>query len=144
MHLSGAVTGVRRPRVVASLFGMKILDIADARVLLLDDGPLSARPDQANDLIGDAWGHEATVIAVPVVRFDPEFFRLASGLAGEVTQKLVNYRLVLAVLGDISVFVEASGAFRDFVWESNRGDHVWFLADRAELEERLARRAPPR
>ena len=121
---------------------MEILDIADARVQYLDeDGPLIARPDQANDLIGDAWGSEATVIAVPVSRLDAEFFRLSSGLAGEITQKIVNYRLRLVVLGDISAYVEASGALHDFVWESNRGDQVWFLADRAELEARLAARA---
>ena len=120
---------------------MEILEIADARVQYLDDdGPLVARPDQANDLIGDAWGSEATVIAVPVSRLDPEFFRLSSGLAGEITQKIVNYRLMLVVIGDISAYVEASGALRDFVWESNRGAHVWFLADRAELEAKLLAR----
>src|SRR5688572_8311868 len=98
---------------------MEILEIADARVLHLDeDGPLVSRPDHANDLIGDAWGHEATVIAVPVARFDSEFFRLSSGLAGEITQKIVNHRITLAVIGDIAAYVEASGALRDFVWES--------------------------
>ncbi|GHD49664.1 DUF4180 domain-containing protein [Mycetocola manganoxydans] len=122
---------------------MEALDFTGTRVLLLDgDGPLIARPDQANDLIGDAWGHEATVVAIPASRLDAGFFRLSSGLAGEVAQKLVNYRITLAILGDIAAHVEASGALRDFVWESNRGDHVWFLADRAELEARLERRAP--
>ena len=117
---------------------MEILDIAGRRVLALDlEGPLIDRPDSANDLIGDAWGHKATVIAVPSGRLDPEFFRLSSGLAGEITQKLVNYRFVFAVLGDISKYLEASGALRDYVWESNRGSHVWFLADRAELEAKL-------
>jgi hypothetical protein len=67
--------------------------------------------------------------------------RGATRLAGEITQKIVNYRLTLAVLGDISRHVEASGALRDYVWESNRGDHVWFLADQAELKAKLARRA---
>ena len=125
--------------------GMDIDETAGIRVLYLDaDGPLIARPDQANDLIGDAWGHDATLIAVPVARFDPEFFRLASGLAGEITQKIVNYRLRLAVIGDIAAHVAVSGALRDYVWESNRGDHVWFLADRAELEAKLVARAPAR
>ena len=117
---------------------MEVLEIADARVLYLDgDGALVATPADANDLIGEAWGHQATVVAVPVSRLDPEFFRLSSGLAGEVAQKFVNYRLTLAVIGDISAHVEASGALRDFVWESNRAGHVWFLADRVELAARL-------
>lgn len=119
---------------------MEVLDIANRRVLYLDpDGPLLDRSDSANDLIGDAWGHEATAVAVPSSRLDPEFFRLSSGLAGEITQKLVNYRILLAVLGDISEHLEASGALRDYVWESNRGSSVWFLGDRAEFELKLAR-----
>ena len=121
---------------------MEIVEIADRRVLYLDsDGPLIERPDQANDLIGDAWGHEATVIALPASRLDPQFFRLSSGLAGEITQKLVNYRFVFAVLGDISQYLEGSGALRDYVWESNRGSQVWFLADRAEFEAKLSAQA---
>jgi hypothetical protein len=30
---------------------------------------------------------------------------------------------------------------RDFVYEANRGPHVWFLASREELDRRLAREA---
>lgn len=55
------------------------------------------------------------MIAVPVARFDPEFFRLRSGLAGEITQKFVNYRSKLAVIGDISEKAAESVALRDFV-----------------------------
>lgn len=121
---------------------MSILESGDTRMLLLDaDGPILSAPEQANDLIGDAWGQEVTGIAIPVARLDPTFFDLSSLLAGEVIQKLVNYRLRFAILGDISEHLERSGALRDFVWESNRGDHVWFLADEAALAEKLAARA---
>jgi hypothetical protein len=94
-------------------------------------------PATATDLIGDAWGHDVRMVAVPVERLDPDFFRLKSGVAGELTQKLVNYRLHLAVVGDIAAHVAASDALRDYVSESNRGRHVWFVADGDELEERL-------
>lgn len=53
-------------------------------------------------------------------------------------QKFANYRVGLAVVGDVSAHVEASEALRDFVRESNRGQQVWFVADDAELETRLA------
>jgi hypothetical protein len=112
------------------------------RVMYLEaDGPIVSRPEDVSDLIGNAWYERVGLIAVPVERLDPEFFTLRSGLAGDITQKLVNYGLKLAVLGDISEQLDASGALRDFVWESNRGDHVWFLADRAELEAKLGARA---
>jgi hypothetical protein len=43
----------------------------------------------------------------------------------------------VAIVGDISTHLEASSALRDFVFESNRGEHVWFVTDLAELEKRL-------
>ena len=118
---------------------MRITGSDDFRVLHADpDGRVIAEPGDANDVIGEAWGEEdIRLIALPVARLDPEFFRLRSLLAGEVLQKFVNYRLQLAIVGDISVYLEASEALRDFVWESNRGNHVWFVSDEAELEARL-------
>ncbi|MFD1714300.1 DUF4180 domain-containing protein [Amnibacterium flavum] len=113
-------------------------DYGDLRVVFVDpDGPLISTGGQANDLIGDAWGSEATVIAVPVERLDPAFFELRSGLAGEIAQKVVNYRLRLVVVGDTSVYEARSSALRDWIWESNRGTQVWFVPDRAALAARL-------
>ena len=105
------------------------------------DGDPISTPDDASDLVGAAWSHQANLITVPVERLDPEFFRLSTGIAGEIMQKLVNYRLRLAVIGDISEQLAASNALRDFVWESNRGDQIWFLADEQALDEKLALRA---
>ena len=62
-----------------------------------------------------------------------------SGVAGEIAQKCVNYRIGLAVLGDVSEAVARSVPLRDWIRESNKGRHIWFLADAAELAERLAR-----
>src|SRR5688572_726092 len=124
---------------------MRIDDSSGIRVLHLEaEGEPISTPDDASDLVGSAWSHNANMIAVPVERLDPEFFRLRSGLAGEITQKLVNYRLRLAVIGDISEQVAASGALRDYVWESNIGEHVWFVDDEAALSEKLASRAARR
>jgi len=121
---------------------MLIDDGSDIRMFRLEaDGEPISTPDDASDLVGAAWSHQATVVVVPVERLDPEFFRLGTGIAGELTQKFVNYRLRLAVIGDISKHVAASDALSDFVWESNRGDHIWFVADERALTEKLALRA---
>ena len=63
--------------------------------------------------------------------------RCVTGVAGEVVQKFVNYRLRLAVVGGISGHVTRSTALRDFVVEANRGRQLWFVDTPAELEERL-------
>ncbi|MFE2064829.1 DUF4180 domain-containing protein [Streptomyces sp. NPDC059467] len=101
------------------------------------EGPALDGESAALDLVGDAMGQDAELVAVPAERVGDEFFRLRSGVAGAVVQKFVNYRLRLAVVGDISRHLADSSALRDFVYEANRGRHLWFVADDAELAERL-------
>lgn len=91
------------------------------------------------DAVGDASYQGAELVVMPAGRLPDGFFRLRTGIAGEILQKFANYRLRLVVLGDIADHVAGSTALRDLVRESNRGDQVWFVADLAELDERLAR-----
>ncbi|MCP3135928.1 DUF4180 domain-containing protein [Pyxidicoccus xibeiensis] len=110
-------------------------ELGGIRVLELPaEGP---RVEHPTDLISLAFEHRAELLAIPVERLGETFFKLASGLAGELVQKFVNYRIRLAILGDISAHVESSKALRSFVYESNRGSHLWFLEDREALAARL-------
>jgi hypothetical protein len=122
---------------------MRITGPDSFRVLHIDsDFPVIRKADDANDLIGATWGESnISLIALPVDRLDPSFFQLSSLLAGDVLQKIVNYRLRIAIIGDISAHVARSDALRDFVWESNRGDQVWFLDDEAALDARIVGRS---
>jgi hypothetical protein len=90
------------------------------------------------DLIGDAGYQGAQWVVIPAGRFDEAFFQLSTRVAGEIIQKFVNYRLGIAVVGDISRHTTASSALRDFVRECNRGRQTWFLTDIEELRERLS------
>jgi hypothetical protein len=106
-------------------------------VLVCDaEGPVLATEQDALDLIGAGFGG-AEVVAVPARRLDERFFALDTGLAGAVMQKFVNYRLRLVIVGDIARWSAGSRALRELVAESNRGRHVWFVADLAELDARL-------
>jgi hypothetical protein len=113
-----------------TLHGVRILRCAP-------DGPLLDGESAALDLIGDAFGHEAELVAVPVERVADEFFRLSSGVAGAVMQKFVNYRVRLAVVGDVSRQAAQSDALRDFLRETNQGGHIWFVPGFDELGEKL-------
>ena len=104
--------------------------------LPLHGTPLATGQD-ALDAIGEAWGSDASTIVVPASRFDPDFFELRTGVLGELTQKFVNYRIRLVVLGDVTEYTEKSDALRDYVRETNAGDQVWFVADEADLAARL-------
>jgi hypothetical protein len=101
-------------------------------------GPVIVDGQGAVDIIGETWGQEVDLLVVPVERLAPEFFRLSTGLAGEVLQKFVTYGCQVAVVGDIEAYLAASSALRDFVRESNSGRHVWFLPDRDALDARIA------
>ena len=83
-------------------------------------------------------GVGAQAVAVPANRLDERFFTLGTRFAGEVMQKFVNYHKRLAVVGDISAHVARSTALRDLVVESNRGRHIWFVADLDELDKHLS------
>lgn len=118
----------------------QILTAGTTRVLVLDDdGALLASTQDFLDVIGQLWGEAepTSCVAIPVSRLAEEFFELRTGLAGEALQKFVNYRVQVAVVGDVTRFVTASRALTDFVRESNEGTHVWFVRDLAELRARL-------
>jgi hypothetical protein len=114
------------------LYGVRVLEIA------VNGPPLDAGA-ALNDLIADALGRDAGLVVVPMGRLRNDFFKLSSGMAGEMLQKFVTYGRRVAIVGDIARRVETNAALRDFVRESNRGEHVWFVSTQAELEDRLAR-----
>ena len=91
----------------------------------------------ALELIGEARHAGARLVAIPVERFEEDFFHLRTRVAGEIIQKFVTYGVHLAIVGDISAYLHESSALRDFVYECNRGRHIWFVATREELEQRL-------
>jgi Domain of unknown function (DUF4180) len=118
-----------------------LLSWGDKHVLTLDtEGPVIDCAQRATDLIGEAAFSGASVIAVPVSRLGSAFFQLRTGLAGETVQKAVNYRLQLAVIGDISEHLAASNALRDWVREANRGREIWFELSLDSLAARLRHR----
>lgn len=66
------------------------------------------------------------------------FFILSSGLAGEILQKFVNYGVRCAIYGDYSRYT--SKPLRDFIYESNKGKDVFFVATKEEAVDMLTAR----
>lgn len=98
--------------------------------------PVSQSGD-AVDLIGSAryeTGCEALIL--PKEALSEEFFRLSSGLAGEVLQKFVNYQMRVAIVGDFSHYT--SKPLQDFIRESNRGKTVFFVSTQDQALEKLS------
>jgi hypothetical protein len=113
----------------------KILAMAPATYFhCAADGAKLRTERDATDLIGEAHGSDGIVI--PAGRLDEDFFRLSTGVAGAFLQKFATYGRRVAIVGAISRHREHSSGLRDFVVESNRGDHVWFIRTIEDFERR--------
>jgi hypothetical protein len=82
------------------------------------------------DLLGNLYYQGLDKILIHEKNIIPEFFDLKTGLAGEVLQKFAQYRMPLAIIGDFSKFTSKS--IRDFIYESNNGRHINFVASADE------------
>ena len=80
----------------------------------------------ALDLMADADYSGARSIIIKEENIIPEFFKLASGMAGEILQKFSNYNVRLAIVGNFSNY--KSKNFRDFIYESNKYGRILFLS----------------
>ena len=103
------------------------------------EGPKIRTARHATDAMSDAFSQSAQCLAIPIARLDDDFFRLRTGVAGEIVPKFIGYGMYAAFIGDISQHIANSDSFRDFVREANRGNHFWFVASLDELSQRLAR-----
>jgi PadR family transcriptional regulator, regulatory protein AphA len=91
------------------------------------DGLVQCEND-ALDLVSACAEHDASKLLVDAACLSEEFFRLRTGLAGAVLQKLVNYGIRAAVVAPPGAAQQ--GKFKDFWLETNRGSQLRFADDR--------------
>lgn len=101
------------------------------------DAPLITDAQSALDLMATVrYEVECNRVALCKEAVAEDFFRLSTGLAGEILQKFVNYRMKIALIGDFSSYT--SKPLQDFIRESNRGRDVFFVSTEEEAVEKLA------
>lgn len=76
-------------------------------------------------------------IVIPKSLLDERFFDLKTRLAGEILQKFINYQVKVAVVGDFTGYTSSS--LRDFIYECNNGNDIFFLADEQQAVEKLSK-----
>lgn len=87
-------------------------------------------------IMADAhYGASCSKIVIFKENIAKEFFKLSTGLLGEVLQKFVNYGMILAIVGDFSKYT--SKPLSDFIYESNKGKHIFFVPDEQTAIEKL-------
>lgn len=65
-----------------------------------------------------------------------EFFNLSNKIAGDILQKLINYKMELAIVGDFSNY--ESNALNAFIYECNQGKDIFFVENEEEALKKLS------
>lgn len=116
---------------------MNIEKLDNILAVVRGGGLLISTPQDAVELIAAArYETGCQALILPKETLSEDFFRLSTGLAGEVLQKFVNYGMRVALVGDFSQYT--SKPLRDFIRESNRGNAVLFVRTEEEARERLS------
>ena len=107
-------------------------------VAVIDQSVKIADVQAVLDLMADArYSCDCMAMAVYKESFTEDFFDLKTRFAGDVLQKFSNYRFKLAIVSDFGMY--GSKALRDFIYECNKGNLVFFKSSLEEALEALTR-----
>ena len=83
------------------------------------------------------WGtnNETDLYLLMDTNFIPAFYDLSTGLAGEILQKVTNYRIRLAIFGPFPMIT--SERFRELINESNKASSVRFFEEKVKAQSWL-------
>jgi len=91
---------------------------------LTDESFVISTPQDVLDIFGNLIAMDCERIIIHESNLHIDFFDLKTRLAGDVLQKFSNYRIKVAVIGDFAKY--QSKSLQDFIFESNKSDHVFF------------------
>lgn len=77
----------------------------------------------------------ATNIVLDKNIISEDFFKLSTGIAGEILQKFINYHIKATVFGEYSQYT--SKPLKDFIYESNHGKDFFFVETKQQAIKKL-------
>lgn len=83
------------------------------------------------------YEHNVHKIAINKAAVTEDFFKLSTGLAGDIAQKFINYHVRFAIIGDFSGYT--SKPLHDYIYECNQGKHLNFVATEEDAIRRLGK-----
>ncbi|HEU4389050.1 MAG TPA: DUF4180 domain-containing protein [Blastocatellia bacterium] len=109
----------------------------ELRIIIAGESGLSVRClGDLSDVIGACFGADGLIL--DETDLGGEFFDLRSGLAGELIQKFVNYRLRVAIV--VAAPEVYGGRFGELAYEHATHDIVRFVHSKEEATGWLRRR----
>jgi hypothetical protein len=104
--------------------------------VIQNDEPIIIDAQSALDLLA-TLSHDdgCDRVAINKAAIIEDFFKLSTGIAGEILQKFVNYSMKIAIMGDFSAYT--SKPLKDFIYECNQGNAVFFVPDEQSAVDKL-------
>ena len=103
---------------------------------ITDENIIIHNPSEGSDLIGNLYFNGFDRVILYEHQLCDDFFDLKTKLAGEILQKISNYRMRLVIIGNFSRF--SSNSLQQFISESNRGKTVNFVSSLPEALHKLS------
>lgn len=99
-------------------------------VYIISQDPIIKSAQDMLDLLGEySFSH----IVLHDYNFPPAFFDLSTGYLGEVLQKLTNYQVQLAIIGDFKKY--PSKVLQQFISESTIRGKYLFVSDIEQVKQ---------
>ncbi len=102
---------------------------------IISDEIILRTTEDGLDILGNLYFQGIDKIIIHEKNITPDFFNLKTWLAGDILQKFAQYRMPLAIVGDFSKF--KSKSLSEFIFESNKGDHIKFAKTKSEAIKAL-------
>jgi PadR family transcriptional regulator, regulatory protein AphA len=113
-----------------------VVTIGDKKYVECVSSEIQLMSDQDTlDLIAATMENDTGLLMIHGEVLSEDFFKLSTGVAGAMLQKLVNYQVRTAVI--ISDELASRGRFGEMVLESNKGSHFRFFSTKEEAENWL-------
>jgi hypothetical protein len=118
---------------------IKFHEINDTVIAELnDDNLIISQTQDILDLFGDLVYKNCNRMIIHKRNLHEDFFKLQTGIAGDILQKFSNYRIKLAIIGNFSEY--KSKSLQDFIRECNKGNSVFFLNSYEDALNRMTRK----
>ena len=111
-------------RIINIKENINVVKIEDERILIFDE---QSALDVFMSLAYETGENRFIISKDNIIE---DFFDLRTKIAGEILQKIINYKMKLAIIGDFSKY--KSKSLRDFIYEYNSGKDIFFVENESE------------
>jgi len=117
---------------------IKITEVNGQKIALVHEDTILLKDEQSalDFIMTTSYETSSNRLTLNKEAISEDFFNLNTKLAGNILQKFVNYHIKFAIIGDFSVY--SSQALKDFIYECNKGNHIFFVPTEQEAIEKLS------